>query len=389
LSTLRIFLDEASFPFSTSSEIDWRMVDATNHGRGRTTLADLPAARRIEVFLPPSLALRASVTLPPGGRRQARKLLGHALDSVLLGDPSEQHFAYRLDGDRCDVVSIERSVVSGILSTLHEHKIRPSAIYMADSLIPSDGNTMLWYQNGWARRVGEESQWYDAATPTVPPALLAKQIAGLSQLALAFGAASGQEVDLPAWREACNAEISQGHGDTYAAPVQTDTINLLQGEFAAGPQIDLDIGRLRPTIVLAAAVLIVFVLAWFGQWMAWRSEEKALSHSMTSAYAAAFPGEPQLEGELLAARVQLKLKNHGAADAKDAVAQLIALADKLHGTSGAKLVSLDYKPGRIDAEYLGKPEQIEPLMQGLNAFGKAEIHPTAPDRTGVSVMIRQ
>jgi type II secretory pathway component PulL len=294
-----------------------------------------------------------------------------------------------MDGDRCDVVSIERSVIAGILSTLNERKIRPTAIYMADSLIPSDGNTILWYRHGWARRLGEESQWYDAATPALPPALLAKQLTGASQLTLAFETTTNEDIELSAWREACNTDTSQSHGDIFVAPIQNDTINLLQGEFAAGPQIDLDIGRLRPTIALAASILVVFILVWLGQWMAWRSEEKALKHSMTSAYAAAFPGEPQLDGALLAARLQQKSKGHGAGDAKDAVAQLVAVADKLHATGGAKLVSLDYKPGRIDAEYLGKPEQIEPLMQSLNAYGKAEMHPVGADRTGLSVMIRQ
>jgi len=364
------------------------MMDATHHGRGRTTLADLPHARRVEVFLPPSLALRSSVTLPPGGRRQARKLLGHALDTVLLGEPGDQHFAYRLDGDRCDVVSIERAVVSGILATLAERRIRPTAMYMADALLPADGATLLWYRHGWTRRVGEESQWFDAATPSECPPLLASQISGIEHLTLAFGAEPQAEVNLAAWTAACGVDVTMGHGDALAAPLASEAINLLQGEFAAGPQVDLDLNRLRPTVILAGATFAIFVLFWFGQWISWRGEEKNLSHSMVAAYAAAFPGEPQLDSSLLAARLQQKLRNRNAGGAKDSVSQLVAAADKLRNAGGARLVSLEYKPGRIDAEYLGKPEQLQPLVQALSAFGKAEIHPVGPDHAGLSLMIR-
>ncbi|GAB3258317.1 type II secretion system protein L [Chitinimonas naiadis] len=380
MTTLRLFITESSLPATAATEVEWRTLTGLQVGHGRSALGKLPAASRIELFLPPARVLRASVTLPVGSKRQAGKLLPYALDQVLLAEPSEQHLAHKLLDEQCRVAAIQRDVLAELLNTLTQVGRRPRAVWSADALIPADGEVLFWYGDGWARRTADAAQWFDATSPDQVPDLLKLALTDCPELTLALPPQLAGQVDLAHWQLQLGCPVQVQAGDPLAQAIAPDAIDLLQGEFAAGPQIDLDLSRLRPSGILAGAALALLCAAWLGQWWSWRSEEKALKQQINTAFSQAFPGTPIVDPLL---QLQTKLgagKPTAAPKTNDSLDRLLTLAPSLQGGS-VKLVNLDYLNGRIEAEYLAKPEQLAALTQTLSALGKVDTRPTAPDRT--------
>lgn len=380
MTTLRLFPAESALPTTPATEVEWRLLDGPQVRAGRSALAQLPAAERVELFFPPARVLRAAVTLPPGGRKQARKLLPFALDQVLLGEPAEQHLAYALVNEECRVAAVQREVLAELLNTLSQVGRRPRVAWATDALIPADGSVLLWCGNGWARRTGESAQWFDASSPALPPALLAAGLGTITTISLAIDAEFAAQVELPAWQATLGGEVLLLNHDPLSMPVQIDAIDLMQGEFAGGPQLDLDWSRLQPSAWLAGLALSLATLGWVGQWWSWRSEEQALKQSMNQAFTAAFPGTPivdaqlQLQGKLQAGPSETAPVNDAA------LGKLLELAPRFAASGEIKLLGLEYGDGRISAEYRAKPEQLESLVQALQAAGKLESSPSGPDR---------
>jgi len=385
VSTLRLFLTDAFLPLTPKAELEWRLIDGTTIGRGRDALASLPKARRTELFLPPSILLQCAVTLPPGAKRQARKLLPHALDPVLLGDPAAQHLAFTATSDRCRVVAIDKGLLTQLIAGLNQARVRPSAIYAADVLIPADGQTLLWYGSGWAQRKGESAYWFDAASPRQCPPLLAAALLDDQPTTLALPPDQDEAELLRDWEATTQRSVSIARGDVLGAPLQSDAINLLQGEFAAGPQLDIDTSRLKPAAWLAGTALAVWALGWVGQWWSWHAEEARLRSGINTAFATAFPGTPIID-----ARQQLAAKlNAGAAtpQANDATTRLIDLAGRFQAPEGVKLVGLSYANNQVKAEYQAKPEQLGVIAQGLSSLGHPEISPLDANRSSITLTL--
>lgn len=379
VTTLRLFPNESALPASLTTEIEWRLLDGVHTRSGYSTVEQLPAAERIELFLPPARVLRTVVNLPASARKQARKLLPFALDQILLGEPTEQHLAYAFVDEECQLAAVQRNVLAELLNTLSQAGRRPRASWSADMLVPADGSVLLWCGNGWARREGAGAQWFDAPSPTQPPALLTASLGEQPPSALAISAEHASDLDMAAWQTALGDDLRiLDHEDPLSLPIQRDAIDLMQGEFASGPQLDLDWPKLRATAYLAGAVLVLATAAWAGQWWSWRAEEKALKHEMNSAFLAAFPGTPIVDAQL---QLQTKLqgKTDTTAPVNDAaLAKLLTLAPRFTTNADIKLVGLSYLEGRISAEYQTKPDQIAGLVQSLQSLGKVETTNTTP-----------
>ncbi|WP_179958376.1 type II secretion system protein GspL [Chitinimonas arctica] len=383
MTILRLFPAESSLPASAATEVAWRTQTGSQIGHGRSALSQLPAASRVELFLPPARVLRATVTLPKGAGRQAGKLLPFALDQVLLSEPAEQHLAHQLAGEQCRVAAVQREFFAELLNTLTQVGRRPRAAWAADVLVPGDGGMLLWYGNGWARRSQETAQWFDAASPTEPPALLVAALGELESLSLAIEPALAEQVDLARWQLRLGCPVSLYAGDIFAATVESDAINLMQGEFAAGAQIDVDWPRLKPAGVLAGSALALCLVTLLGQWWSWRSEEGALKQSINGAFSQAFPNTPIVDAQLQL-QTMLSSKATAAPTSSGALTALLNTAPRLMAGE-IKLLALEYADGRFQAEYLAKPEQLAALVQTLSQNGKVETSPSGNDRTRLSL----
>lgn len=384
VTTLRLFPSESALAALADTPVSWRLLDGSRTRAGLDVLTRLPKAERIELFLPPARVLRTAVNLPAGARKQTRKLLPHALDPLLLAEPGEQHLAFAWVGDRCHVAALERELLAGLLDTLKQHGLRPRAVWPADALLAADGRELLWCGQGWARRHGEGAQWFDASSVAQPPALLA----GLSLASLIVPDSEADTVELAAWQARFGPEFTLASGDPFCLPVQADAIDLLQGDFASGPQIDLDLSRLKPSAWLAGAAVSLLLAGWLGQWWNWHREEVLIKQQMNSAFLSTFPGTPLVDAQLQL-QAMLKARQTGAPTSSDpALARLLELAPQLQAGTDSKLLSLNYAEGKLQAEYRAKPEQLSRLGESLQKLGKLETNPSGPDRVLLSLTLR-
>ena len=380
MTTLRLFLTEAALPASPATEVEWRTLNGPQSGHGRSALSALPAASRVELFLPPARVLRTTVSLPKGAGKQASKLLPFALDQVLLAEPTEQHLAHQLVGEQCRVAAVQRELLAELMNTLTQVGRRPRAAWASDALVAADGSVLLWCGNGWARRTGETSQWFDAVSPADPPPLLVALLGDVPQLELAAPKTAQAEIAMDRWTAALGRPVQLADGDAYSNAVASDAVELLQGEFAAGTQFDVDWNRLRPTAWLAGSAVLLALLVTTGQWLSWRSEEQRLRQGIDTAYTKAFPKEPLVDARL---QLQAKLASNATpalAPQAGSLAPLLKVAPQLQA-SGVPLVTLDYLEGRVEAEYQAAPDQLGNLVQALSANGKVEVRPSGTDRT--------
>jgi type II secretion system protein L len=165
-----------------------------------------------------------------------------------------------------------------------------------------------------------------------------------------------------------------------AQSLTPDAVNLLQGEFAVGPQIDFDLDRLKPSAMLAGAALVLWLATTLLTWMSWRSEARRLEAEMNDAFATAFPGTP-----LVDARAQLRQKLlAGASPATPAtLSPLLNLAGKVPRPLGAKLVAMDYHLGQLDVTYEVEADKLETVQASLASAGA--VSRPAPGRLTLSL----
>ncbi|MFC4159599.1 type II secretion system protein GspL [Chitinimonas lacunae] len=380
MSTLRVFLAENALLPAPNTVVEWRLFDANRGAHGRDALSALPRASRIELFIPASCILLSRVTLPPGGRRQARKLLTHALDNQLLGDGEDQHLAWSADGDTYQVAVIERALLDAIVEAGRQAGVTFHAIYSVADLLPDAYDTLSWFGHGWASRQGCDSVWLDAANPAEPPAF----IPTLSALTLRLD--GRLDLDTRYWQDRLQRPVERVDCDPLTQPLRPDAVNLLQGEFARGAELDLDWSRLRPTALLAGVAALLWLGSWFGGWMAMRNEAQALRHDMNSAFSTAFPGTPIVDAKLQLAAKLKERKPDQPSTIDDNFAKLERLAPRLPGAGGAKLLGFELDGDTLVVHYQTKPENLPALTQALSAGARVEnSRSNPPDRVQLTL----
>lgn len=376
MSTLRVFLAENALLPTPTTEVEWRLFDTGRAGRGRDAFAALPRASRVELYLPVSVVLQSRVALPPGGRRQARKLLGHALDNQLLGDGEDQHLAWSVDGDNYQVSIIERHLLDAINEAARAANLTVHAIYSTADLLPDAYTVLSWFGRGWASRQGSDTVWLDAAAPAEPPSFI-PTLAGLTlHLDERF------DLDTRYWQDRLQRPVERVNLDPMAQPLRADAVNLLQGDFARGAELDLDWRKLRPTAMLLSLALVAWAGSWFGGWMAMRNEAAQLQADMNTAFSAAFPGTPIVDAKLqLAAKLKTEQPAQAATTVNDGFAKLEKLAGRLPGAGGAKLLGFELDGDTLVVEYQARPEALAGLTQALSADARIETtRSNPPDR---------
>ncbi|WP_269532556.1 type II secretion system protein GspL [Chitinimonas sp. BJYL2] len=384
MTVLRLLFTEADLPATTETVVSWFQFNGSRWQRGRSTIAALPAGDRLEVLLPPARVLRTEVTLPKGAARQVRKLLPHALDQMLLSDADTLHLAHQTEGESCRVAAVDKTLLAELLGTLASVGRRPQHVWAADALIGNDGSTLLWLGNGWARRRGALAEWFDADTPASPPALLASTPSD-DPLTLYLDPDSPSRPAAEFWTTQLGRPVEIANADPMIAPAAPDAIDLLQGELAAGPQLDLDWSRLRPTGLLIVAALALLLLSWGSEWWRGRSEERALQAQMRDAFTRAFPGTPLIDPQLQLESMRKSPTPSNAANGT--LGPLLELAALLR-SAPYPLESLDYRGNTLEAVFRAKPEQLSELAQQLASRGQPGLRPEGADRTVITVTLK-
>lgn len=364
LATLRIFLTDADLEQADINqlalgELDWRLLDGRQSSRGRSRLADLPRAGDIELFLPASVILKTQTQLPPGGRRQARRLLPFALDNVLLTDSSKQHLALVSEGDHCRVAIIDKLLFAAILQAFTQAGLRLRAVWSIADLLDNEAASLLYRPGGWIASHAGSVLWIDANSPASCPAMVATWLSNLpsdASATLYLDEISASNLIDASWRAATpNLQIETA--DQLANPLNRQAISLLQGEFAAGPQVDVDWRKLQLSASLLAACLLLWFIAWLGSTQSMKSEEKALRASMGEAFKAAFPSEPLIDPKL---QLQSHLRqNTGASGNKqEGISRLLDITSRLGSATDAPLVAINVQADAVMLDFTATPNQL-------------------------------
>ncbi|MBV1776105.1 hypothetical protein KSF73_10310 [Burkholderiaceae bacterium DAT-1] len=358
MSTLRLFVPDTFT--ANEAELLWYLLEDTRVTSGRATLARLPHAKRIELFLPPSRILHTTADLPPGGKKQARKLLPFSLDTILIGDAESQHLAFDCQGDIARLRIIDRTWLAEVLASLKASGIQAKAAFSLAELCPTEDGHLLWGGNGWCVRHQGQMVWLDVRSADYPPATLPSAPENGYTLHVPYSVRSNMT---DAW-QSFNGQ-TEDH-DAYSRPLPADAINLLQGEFASGTQLEIDWSKLALPARLLGASLACAVIAIAASILSMRHEEAALLDAMDAAYKQAFPGTPVNHNArlLLASRLKAGQQNQSS---DDSLGRLISLASNVPKPADIKLTGLTYDGQTLAAEYQGAQDKAQQLSQGTGA----------------------
>jgi len=364
VSTLRIFITDADLAADDLAEVTWRLLEGTRVSHGRSRLSALPKAARSELFLPASAVLRTSTQLPPGGKRQARKLLPFALDNVLLGDPALQHLAYTLEGDKCRVAAVDKSLLAKLLGKFASHQIKPRSAWSVADLLPTSGSHILHRPGGWVVVRGETAHWIDDETLGPCPPLLAVWLSkAVAPVTLYIEPGLANQLLQDSWQLACPV-LEVDTQDALGKALSSNAIDLLQGEFAVGAHLDLDWSKLKVSAWLTAGIALFAMLNWLGSTLAMRAEEKALRQTMNTAFQAAFPGEPLVDARL---QLQGRLQQGPQRVSADGLSRLQDVTMRLAASGDAPLTAIDYRDDTLLLDYKVTPTQASAMVALLGA----------------------
>ncbi len=387
MATLRLFLDEFGIPPNADTEVDWVRLDAPGHGR--CALSAVPTAKRLELIVPTQLVLIAKVQLPPGGRRQARKLVPLAVEPLILDDPTQQHVAYELlDGDSARVAVMDAQLLTGTLNTLKALGMKPAAIYHGADLLPP-GSSSCW-QVAIGRSdmqvIAEEALVCDSMADGSPPLLLRAAVAQSRPESIQLFT-SPQVQSIKGWEELLDCQIVAMDEDWMMRPLRPDAINLLQGKHAAGASLDIDWRPLKPALWLTAAFAGLAFAQTVSSWANFKSEEKALKKEAETAFRTAFPNQPVVDVKLqLEALAKSRPANAQPTGAADAFSLMQAVAPHIAGHPEFKLARLEAKTDTLFLDLAGDAATNAGLAQSLKDAGLQVDDGKAP-QTGHSRLI--
>lgn len=284
--------------------------------------------RLIELLLPASHILLASLNLQTHNRRQLAKLLPYALEDQCLPPPELCHVAASVaKTDRPTVALVAKDWLQPLLQRLASDGLAAAAAYsMADCLAASEAE---WHgyvdgEVGYIRTsVGGFS--FDLCGDGVPVELL---------LALRDEQARPQRIvlHLPAGSDGANARQWQlpagvdlqctDDWDWRTARLHANPVNLLQGEFDAASELHIDWRRIRPTLVLAALVAGVYLISGITEWWQMSQRYQALTTAIEQAARKVMPVGPLIDP---VAQLQRRLQDgHSSGGGMLAQAQRVA-----------------------------------------------------------------
>lgn len=230
--------------------------------------AVLAGAAEIVVLVPGEAVLLTEARLHARSRAQLLKALPYAVEEHLLDPVEDLHFAAASGGDPLGVAVVAKATLRGWLERLAAAGIRPDVLIPESLALPlrPDASSVLVEADRASVRLGP----WSAFTCTLPelPGWLAQAAAALAPLAVhdtRAAAALALPVPVASYRERqpdALAFFAAALADTRSpssAP-GTQTINLLQGEFAPRHRRARSLFGWRAAAALAAAVALLALL---------------------------------------------------------------------------------------------------------------------------------
>ena len=384
--------------------VSWVITDA---GGGRIgpvstgTLADavpLAAERPLIAIAPGASITLARPQLPVRGGARLAQVAPYAMEDALAGEVEQFHFAVgRTDADgRTLVAAVRREELRGWLDALKSAGLDPQAVVPDTLCVPDNPGKIV--------AVIDAGQLLVRAPGALPVTLDAEPLtesftlAGLEgddrhvQLYVSQQDWQDSREMIEALREVTGSLDLQLLPDgalplLAAGALRTDSLSLLQGEFArrTGWRAEWQRWRLAAVLALAAFALHVGVHAY--DLTRLRAEEKRLDSAIEQAVRIALPDVERV----VDARAQIgqRLAGASAADPDGLLARLAAIGAAMTGAPGPTIEALGWRNRSLELS-MSAPDTdaIARFAQALSARGlAADVASTTPGDKGVAARI--
>ena len=387
MALLQIYIPE-NWPMADNpGPLEWALRDAQGNvtSSGSAPLAELPKGE-VEVIVPAAAVLLTSAKLPKGSRSQQRRLLPYAVEERIAAEPEAVHVALgpRLETGEFALAVTDRAWLERALERLAEGGLRPSRAFPETLLgrIEAGCWSAVWSgAEGWARTGPCSGIALDGGSEETPPLALSLAVREEPPEKILLHSRGGALLpDLAKWSGALGVPVSAG-SDWQWARQKLDAahaINLLQGDFApAGVAREL-MPRLRPLLMLAAAIVLLQAGAASVDWWLQKRETRQLQGQIEQNFRKAFPEAKVIVDAPLQMRRNLaELRAAAGAMGPGDFLPLLAQVGAAATFDGGRLRALEYQgavlkmdlllPSRQDAEALDRALQGAGLSSRLES----------------------
>ncbi len=398
-------------PAPGQEDTEWLGIDeagapTTMKQRGPLNLAAAVARNaRVVVLASAAQILLAEPELPPGSGVKLARAVPFALEEQLTEDIDQLFFALgrRTAGGRTPVAVVSRSVLQGWITELSGAGIEPSAIHPDISLIPENpGQTVLWLEKSRlaVRRPGSlpfaveltpvsealvvagvisDPLEQASESKVLESAILYVTRADWARVQDEFEALAGRFATLKVQL------LSEGPLPWLARTLgSTDTVNLLQGEFARTTDYGVRWRQWRTAALLAGAFLAAHVAAGALQIHQANHETAALDTQIAQLFSQVMPAETMQDPRRQMESRLERIRRSGAGP-EYFLRTLQALSGAVTATPKTNIDTLSYREQALDmkvtAPSVAALSQLSQLVskQGLTA----EIQSSTPVGSGV------
>lgn len=351
MTTLRIFANETQ-----AQSYEWVLFDNLNSvlRQSKDALNSLPAADEVEVIIPTAWVSFTPATLPAGNRKRLLEALPYLIEEHLVASPEQVHvvIAETKDDNRAILASIDKQLLTSLLSTLQTHNIQPNRVIPA-SLITR------FNHDSWSM-VCESEQFFlrNASSSGIslseeddgsPPLelLLAVQQAKASQSLpeeiLVYGA---HKLDLADWSAKLGVHLVANSSDWKRFAPKT-SMNFLQGSFAPASQGWAILEHAKPALLMLAGVIALALIGSSVDWARKSYEKSQLDQEMKALFLSAFPETTNIVDAPLQMQRKLSELQHASGEANSGDFLVLLANISTHANSLAKVNAMHYQDEQL------------------------------------------
>lgn len=355
MSQLRIYLE---YDWQDASSLcDWALLDAagaiTRSGAGE--LASMPVADECVAVVGASQVLCLAKTLPKIRSSQLEAALPLAVEESMLGDAGDQHVVpgvTRSDGATVlyamDKARLRRFIEACAGATIRLRHVVPEYCLLS---VGADEWSMAWDgQNGFLAMPFAQGMSLGNGDVNHSPAAFSLQWKAIATAPSKVSVFTEAET-IPQWPGIPLARADEPF-DWRAAPLKSDTPNLLWGKFKPPIRLQEWWPKVRPLFWIIVIALCIEAMGYNLQWWSLAHEKQDLKQSMNAVFQETFGNEVEVMDASLQMQRSLARARHavGASDEADFLPLLERVSAELAVQVGSQVKGLRYADGQLDIE---------------------------------------
>jgi general secretion pathway protein L len=360
--------------------------------------APVAAGRQVVVIAPGSSITLSRPELPVKSGTRLAQVVPYAMEEALAGEVEQFHFAIGATDDKGAtlVAAMRRDEFRSWLDAFAGAGIEPVAVVPDTICVPDNpGKTVA---------VIDQGQLLVRAPGTLPVALDAEPLTEAFTLAGLEGDDRHVQLfvsqrDWQYSREMIEAlrEVT-GSLDLHILPdgalpllastaVKSETLSLMQGEFARRTGLRAEWQRWRVAAILACAALALHLGVRGYDLIRLSGEQRRLDAAIDQAARVALPGVERIEDPR--AQIEQRLTG-GGDDPGGLLAQLAAVGGALAASPGPRLESLGWREHSLELQLVAaNTDAIARFAQGVSARGlTADVASTTSGENGIEAKVR-